>query len=76
VSALTASAGFNSRARASWPIFSCSNSISSYAFTLTPGHWGMRKHFHRDLRGKIIGELAKDFSRHPLEDVASLIADA
>ena len=23
----------------------------------------MRKHFHRDLRGKIIGELAKDF-RH------------
>ena len=29
-----------------------------------------------DLRGKIIGELAKDFSRRPLEDVASLIADA
>jgi protein required for attachment to host cells len=36
----------------------------------------MRKHFHRDLRGKIIGELAKDFSRRPLEDIASLIADA
>jgi protein required for attachment to host cells len=36
----------------------------------------MRKHFHRDLRGKIIGELAKDFSRHPLEDIAKLIADA
>ena len=35
----------------------------------------MRKHFHRDLRGKIIGELAKDFSRRPLEDIASLIAD-
>jgi hypothetical protein len=31
----------------------------------------MRKHFHRDLRGKIIGELAKDFSRRPLEDIAS-----
>ena len=36
----------------------------------------MRKHFHRDLRGKIMGELAKDFSRRPLEDIASLIADA
>ena len=36
----------------------------------------LRKHFHRDLRGKIIGELAKDFSRRPLEDIASLIADA
>jgi protein required for attachment to host cells len=36
----------------------------------------MREHFHRDLRGKIIGELAKDFSRRPLEDIASLIADA
>jgi protein required for attachment to host cells len=36
----------------------------------------MRKHFHRDLRGKIIGELAKDFSRRPLEDIASLIAGA
>jgi protein required for attachment to host cells len=35
----------------------------------------MRKHFHRDLRGKIIGEFAKDFSRRPLEDIASLIAD-
>ena len=29
----------------------------------------------RDLRGKIIGELAEDFSRRPLEDIASLIAD-
>jgi protein required for attachment to host cells len=36
----------------------------------------MRKHFHRDLRGKIICELAKDFSRRPLQDIASLIADA
>ena len=36
----------------------------------------MRKHFHRDLRGKIIGEFAKDFSRRPLGDIASLIADA
>src|SRR3954469_24991928 len=36
----------------------------------------MRKHFHRDLRGKIIGEFAKDFSRRPLEDIASLIANA
>ncbi|MDB5609073.1 MAG: hypothetical protein JWP25_5973 [Bradyrhizobium sp.] len=36
----------------------------------------MRKHFHRDLRGKIIGELAKDFSRRSLQDIASLIADA
>jgi protein required for attachment to host cells len=36
----------------------------------------MRKHFHRDLRGKIIGEFAKDFSRRPLKDIASLIADA
>src|SRR3954453_17519758 len=36
----------------------------------------MRKHFHGDLRGKIIGELAKDFSRRRLEDIASLIADA
>jgi hypothetical protein len=36
----------------------------------------VREHFHRDLRGKIIGELAKVFSRHPLADIASLIADA
>jgi protein required for attachment to host cells len=36
----------------------------------------MRENFHRDLRGKIIGDLAKDFSRRPLEDIASLIADA
>ena len=36
----------------------------------------MRKHYHPDLIGKIIGELAKDFSRRPLEDIASLIADA
>jgi protein required for attachment to host cells len=36
----------------------------------------MRKHFHRDLRGKIMGEFAKDFSRRRLEDIASLIADA
>ncbi|MGY4476149.1 protein required for attachment to host cells [Bradyrhizobium sp. USDA 3364] len=36
----------------------------------------MRKHYHRDLIGKIIGELAKDFSRRRPEDIASLIADA
>jgi protein required for attachment to host cells len=36
----------------------------------------MRKHFHRGLRGKIIGEFAKDFSRRSIEDIASLIADA
>jgi protein required for attachment to host cells len=36
----------------------------------------MRKHFHRDLKGKIIREFAKDFSRRPLEDIASLIAEA
>jgi protein required for attachment to host cells len=36
----------------------------------------MRKHFHRDLKGKIIHELAKDFTRRPLKDIASLIADA
>jgi protein required for attachment to host cells len=36
----------------------------------------MRKHFHRDLRGKILGELAKDFSRRSLQDIASLIANA
>lgn len=36
----------------------------------------MRKHFDRGLNGKIIGELAKDFSRRPLKDIASLIADA
>jgi hypothetical protein len=36
----------------------------------------MRERSHRDLRGKIRGELAKDFSRRPLEDMASLIADA
>ena len=36
----------------------------------------MRKHFHRDLRGKIIGDLAKDFRRRPLEDITSLIANA
>ena len=36
----------------------------------------MRKHFHRDLKGKIIGEFAKDFSRRSLKDIATLIADA
>ncbi|MBR0746640.1 host attachment protein [Bradyrhizobium japonicum] len=36
----------------------------------------MRKHFNRDLRDKILGELVKDFSQRPLEDIASLIADA
>ena len=36
----------------------------------------MRERFHPDLRGKIIGELAEDFSRRPLEDIASPIADA
>jgi protein required for attachment to host cells len=36
----------------------------------------MRKHFHGDLRDKIVGELVKDVSRRPLEDIASLIADA
>jgi protein required for attachment to host cells len=36
----------------------------------------MRKHFHRDLRGKIIGELATDFSRCSLQEIASLITDA
>jgi protein required for attachment to host cells len=36
----------------------------------------MRKHFQRDLRGKILGEFARDFSRRPLEDIASLIANA
>jgi protein required for attachment to host cells len=36
----------------------------------------MRKHFHHDLRVKLKGELARDFSRRKLEDIASLIADA
>jgi len=36
----------------------------------------MRKLLDRDLKGKIIGELAKDFSRRSLEDIASLIANA
>ena len=36
----------------------------------------MRERFHPDLRGKLIGELTNDFSRSPLENMASLIADA
>jgi protein required for attachment to host cells len=36
----------------------------------------MRKHFHRDLKGKIIAELAKDFSRRSLDDISLLIAAA
>jgi protein required for attachment to host cells len=36
----------------------------------------MRKHFRRELRDKIIGELTKDFSRRPIEDIAALIAEA
>src|ERR1700743_2546501 len=36
----------------------------------------MRKHFDKDLKVKIIGEFAKNFSRRPLEDIASLIANA
>src|SRR5262245_30446968 len=36
----------------------------------------MRKHFHRDRTAKVKGGLAKDFDRRPLEDIASLIADA
>lgn len=36
----------------------------------------MRKHFHADLTGKIVGEFAKDLSRRPLEEIASLIAEA
>jgi protein required for attachment to host cells len=36
----------------------------------------VREHSHRDLRGRIIGEPAKDLSRRPLEDIASLIANA
>jgi protein required for attachment to host cells len=36
----------------------------------------MRKHFHGDLRTKIIGEFGRDFSRRSLQDIASLIADA
>lgn len=36
----------------------------------------MRKHFHTELTGKIVGEFAKDLSRRPLEDIESLIADA
>src|SRR3954464_13450942 len=36
----------------------------------------MRKRFHRDLRGKIIGELAKEYSGRPVEDIASLVAAA
>jgi protein required for attachment to host cells len=36
----------------------------------------LRKHFHADLTGKIIGQLAKDLSQRPLEDIASLIAEA
>lgn len=36
----------------------------------------MRKHFHADLTGKILGEFAKDLSRRPLKDIASLLAEA
>lgn len=36
----------------------------------------LRKHFHRDLKDKIICELAKDLSRRPIGDITSLIADA
>lgn len=36
----------------------------------------LRKHFHADLTGKIIGQLAKDLSQRPLVDIASLIAEA
>jgi protein required for attachment to host cells len=36
----------------------------------------LRKRFHQGLKGKVIAEFAKDFSGRPLEDIASLIADA
>jgi protein required for attachment to host cells len=36
----------------------------------------MRKHLHRDLRGKIIRELAKDLTGLPLKDIAALLAAA
>jgi protein required for attachment to host cells len=36
----------------------------------------MRKHLHRDLRGKIIRELAKDLTGLPLKDIAALVAAA
>lgn len=36
----------------------------------------LRKHFHRDLKGKIIGELTKDFTGRSVQEIAALIADA
>jgi protein required for attachment to host cells len=33
----------------------------------------MREHFHCDLRGKITGELAKDFSRRALDGTDSAV---
>src|SRR4030095_14301665 len=36
----------------------------------------MRRHFHRGLRGKIVAECARACTGRPLEDIASLIADA
>lgn len=36
----------------------------------------MRKHYHDDVRRRIIGELAKDLVKHPVVEIERIIADS
>ncbi|UIJ73308.1 host attachment protein [Aurantimonas sp. HBX-1] len=36
----------------------------------------MRKHYHANLKGKIVGDLAKDLTGHSVEDIAAAIHKA
>jgi protein required for attachment to host cells len=36
----------------------------------------MRKHYHQTLKAKIVGDLAKDLTNHPVQDIAAAIAKA
>jgi protein required for attachment to host cells len=36
----------------------------------------MRKHYHKTVQDRLVGEIAKDLSNHPVADIEKIIADS
>ncbi|MCP1468741.1 protein required for attachment to host cells [Sphingobium sp. OAS761] len=36
----------------------------------------MRKHYHKEVRQRLVGEVAKDLSNHPVPDIERIIAES
>lgn len=54
-----------------------SNEFESLLIVAPPATLGeLRKHYHKEVEGRLVGEIAKDLTNHPVDEIEKIIAGA